>query len=83
MNISSGKFLIILHTVLTFHQVITHFSTPRNFLQARVLRSDQETKDIVQDCLKGLAANLSNSGILKLAPQYEEFLNLCGNYIGL
>jgi hypothetical protein len=81
-NSSSGKFFIILHTVLTFHQVIiTHFSTPRDFLQARVLRSDQETKDVMQDWLKGLAANLFDNGMLKSAPQYEEFLNVRGNYI--
>jgi len=57
------------------------FLHPKKFFASQSLRSDQETKDVVHDWLKGLAANLFNNGILKLAPQYDEFLNLCGNYI--
>jgi hypothetical protein len=57
------------------------FLHPKKFFASKSLRSDQETKDVVQDWLKGLEANLFDNGMLKPAPQYDEFLNLRGNYI--
>jgi hypothetical protein len=57
-NISSGKFLSILHTVPTLHQVIVPwFSTSSNFWPVRLWGvTDQKTKDVVLDWLKALAA---------------------------
>jgi len=57
------------------------FLHPKKFFASQSLRSDQETEDVVHDWLEGLAANLFDSGVLQLSPQYDEFLNLCGNYI--
>jgi hypothetical protein len=56
------------------------FLHPKKFSANQSRRSNQETKDVVHIGLKGLAANLFDNGILKLAPQYDEFLNLRGSY---
>jgi hypothetical protein len=57
------------------------FLHPKKFFASQSLRSDQETKDIVHDWLKGLEVNLFDNGMLKLAPQSDEFLNSRGNYV--
>jgi len=59
----------ILLTVATLYQVITTcFYTLRNFLSNQSLRTDQETKDVMQDRLKGLPATFSGESIQKLVP---------------
>jgi len=57
-------------TVLTLQLVIiTCFSTSSNFWPpTQSLRSDQETKDFVQDWLKGLAESVFYEGIQTLVP---------------
>jgi hypothetical protein len=57
------------------------FLHPKKFFASQSLRSDQETKDFVHDWLKGLVVNLFDNGMLKLAPQYDEFLNSRGSYV--
>jgi hypothetical protein len=62
----SDKFLGILHAVSTLRQVIvTCFSTSRDFWPVS-LRNDQETKDVMQVCLKCLAATFFEEGIQQL-----------------
>lgn len=57
-------------TVLTLQLVIiTCFSTSRNIRPpTQSLRSDQETKRIVQDWLKGLAKTVFYEGVQTLVP---------------
>jgi hypothetical protein len=54
----------------------------KRLLVAQSLRSDQETKYIMQDWLKTLAAAFLNEGIQMMVPQYDTcLLNLHGNYM--
>jgi hypothetical protein len=55
------------------------FLQHKKFLASQSLRSDHETKDIVQDWLKGVATTVLNEGVQKLVPQYDTCLNLHGN----
>ena len=41
----------------------------KKFLAGQRLSCDQETKHVLQDWLKGLAANIFEKGIQKLAPR--------------
>ena len=64
-------------TVPTLLYIITTcFSTSRNFLPDQSLRSDQETKDVMQDRLKALAATFCGVGIQRLVPRYDKCLIL-------
>jgi len=54
-NSSSEKFFSMVYTIPNLHHVCTvYFSHLKKFLAIQSLRSNQETKDIVQDWLKGL-----------------------------
>jgi hypothetical protein len=58
-------------TVPVLHQVIiTCFLTSRNFWLPS-LRIDQETKDVVQVWLRGLAVTFLNEGKRKLFPLWQ------------
>jgi hypothetical protein len=64
LNSSSGKFFSMIHTIPDLHQVfIICFSHLNKFLAFECLRSNQETKDIVQKRLKGLMVAVFNQGI--------------------
>jgi hypothetical protein len=65
-NSSSGKISSILHTVSTFTGDYHLFFGLKKFLAVQSHRSDQETKDVVQDWLQGLAATFFFEGIQKL-----------------
>jgi hypothetical protein len=41
----------------------------KKFMASQRLRCDQDTKHVLQDWLKGLAANFFEEGIQKLVPQ--------------
>jgi hypothetical protein len=48
----------------------------KKFLAGQRLRCDQDTKHVLQNWLKGLAANIFEEGIQKLVPRYDKCLNL-------
>jgi hypothetical protein len=52
------------------------FLNLKKFLADQSLRSDQRTKDVMQDRLKGLVANFSGEGMQKPVPRYNKYLNL-------
>jgi hypothetical protein len=59
-----------------------HFFLHHNkFLAGQSLRRDQETKDVVQDWLKCLAAIPFDAGTQKLVTRYDKCLNLHGDYV--
>ena len=51
------------------------------FLAGQSLRRDQETKDVVQDWLKCLAATPFDAGTQKLVTRYDKCLNLHSDYV--
>ena len=53
----------------------------KKFLAGQILRSDQETKDALQDWLEGLATSLCNAVVLKLVPRYANYVNLHGDCV--
>jgi hypothetical protein len=50
----------------------------KQFLAGQRLRFDEDTKHVLQDWMKGLAANFYEEGIRKMVPRYDKFLNLHG-----
>jgi hypothetical protein len=57
------------------------FLHPKKFLAGQSFRCDQETEDVVQDWLRGLAATFSIEGTQKLVPRCGKCLNLHGDYV--
>jgi transposase len=57
------------------------FLNLKTFLTGQSLGSDQETKDVVQDQLKGLTETIFDEGIQKLVPRYDKCLNLYGDCV--
>jgi histone-lysine N-methyltransferase SETMAR len=51
------------------------------FLSGQSLGSDQETKNVVQDWLVGLAVSFYDDGMKKLVSRYDRCLNLHGDYV--
>jgi hypothetical protein len=51
----------------------------KKFLAGQRLRCDQDTKHVLQDWLKRLAATFFEEGKQKLVPRYDKYLNLHGN----
>jgi len=52
----------------------------KKILNGRSLRSGQETKDVLQDCMKGLAATFFGEGT-QVVPRHDKCLNLHDNYV--
>jgi len=48
----------------------------KKFLAGQRLRFEHDTKHVLQNWLKGLAANFFERGIQKLVPRYDKCLNL-------
>jgi hypothetical protein len=57
------------------------FLHPKKFLAGQNLRSNQQTKDIVQDWRKGWEMTLFDEGIQKPVLWYDKCLNLHGDYV--
>jgi hypothetical protein len=53
----------------------------KKLLAGQRLRFDQDTKHILQDWLKGLAANCFEEGIQKLVTRYDKCLNFHGDCV--
>jgi histone-lysine N-methyltransferase SETMAR len=53
----------------------------KNFLGGQSLGSDQETKDVLRDWLKGLAVSFYDEAIQKLVSRYDKYLNLHRDFV--
>ena len=75
-NRSNGKFSSIFHTVPTLINEDHLFLDLMKLFASQSLRSDHETKYVVHDSMKGLAASFFNKGIHKVVPQCDRYRNL-------
>jgi hypothetical protein len=57
------------------------FIHSKQFVACQSLASDQETKDPVQDWLKGLSARFFDGGIRNLVRRCDKCLDLHGDYV--
>jgi transposase len=53
----------------------------KKWLSSQSMRSEQATEYVVQDWLNVLVVTFFNAGIQKLGLQYEQCLNLHGDYV--